>query len=499
MDFSSPARVVRPKWKYVRTPFYSGLAWRLTGSVFRDLAIVMVGFGLLVGTVFPVCVHFLGVPAQHVLTLRFHLYCLAAGLAVGAVNVWIANSVVRQRLRMVASRLEDVRATLERIQQEGDVAGCSPEECFLPVDSDDELGRTSDSFNRMALALGEALHTTSALRQLTERLVERLRLEEMAQMALEEMLAHTASTGGAVFLAKDGALQLVAASGLVDPAPLAGHPSVVKTFQQLGRARLEVPGGILMDRLLAHFPPRAVLVETIRYQDKGLGVALLASDRPYAEEEIRRFQLLSQPLALAFNNALAYDEMERVAALDGLTGCYNRRFGLARLREEFSRARRMEAPLSIVMFDVDHFKTVNDTWGHLAGDRVLIWVAKQARLVLRQEDALARYGGEEFLAVLPFTGEAEAGEVAERIRKAMEAVPVSYGRDLIPVTVSVGVATWPMLPVQSEVELIDEADCALYLAKRTGRNKVVRASQRLERSLSSATDHSLQSHPSQVQ
>ncbi len=162
-----------------------------------------------------------------------------------------------------------------------------------------------------------------------------------------------------------------------------------------------------------------------------------------------------------------------MAALDGLTGCYNRRFGLARLREELARARRMQAPLAVVLFDLDHFKAINDTRGHLAGDRVLVWAARQARLLLRQGDVLVRYGGEEFLLVLPFAGEEEAVEVAERIRQALAASPVPDGRQGIPITVSAGVAGWPQSAAESEVELVDLADAALYAAKRGGRNRVV--------------------------
>lgn len=436
----------------------------------------MAGFGLLVGLVFPWAVHWMGVPSLLVLNPKFQIYCVVAGLVVGGVNVLIANGVVRGRMRMLAMRLEEVRATLERIQQEGDPCDCDPEHCYLPVDSDDELGRTSESFNLMAAALGDALHTTAAVRRMTERLVERLRVEELAETALDELLEHTLSAGGAVLLARDGELELAASRGLCEPEQLITHPMVVRVFEQRCGARLEVPGGILLDRVLAHFPPRAVLLESVHDQGRGLGVVLLASDRPYTEEEIRRFRLLSRPLALAFHNALAYDELEKVAALDGLTGCYNRRFGLARLREEFARARRMEAPLAVVLFDIDHFKAINDTHGHLAGDRVLMWVARQARVSLRQGDVLIRYGGEEFLAVLPFAGEDEAAAAAERVRQAVAAMPLPNGRETIPVTLSAGVAGWPPTAAESETELIDLADAALYFAKRSGRNRVVRRS-----------------------
>jgi diguanylate cyclase (GGDEF)-like protein len=225
-----------------------------------------------------------------------------------------------------------------------------------------------------------------------------------------------------------------------------------------------------------------VLLQAVCHHGRGLGVVLLASDRPYTEEEVRRLRLMSRPLALAFHNALAYDELERVAALDGLTGCYNRKFGMARVREEFARARRMDAQLALILFDIDHFKTINDTWGHLAGDRVLMWVSGQIRRALRQEDVLVRYGGEEFLAVLPMTGEEEAAAAAERIRQSVGEVAVPCGRDSIPVTLSAGVAAWPQNAAESELQLVDLADAALYLAKRGGRNRVVSRASVVERS-----------------
>jgi len=452
---------------------FRGLPLRLTRSVFRDLAILMVGFGLLVGMVFPYAVHRMGVPKEHVLSVRFHLYCLLAGLIVAGMNMLIANGVVRSRLRLVAGRLKDVRARLERIKQEGDTSGCDPEHCFLPVDSDDELGETSEAFNQMARALGDALRTNTAVRRLAERLVEQLRMEEMARAALDQLIEHTLSSGGAVLLAREGQLQLAAARGLARPEALTTHPEVCRVFERLDGARIEVPAGVVLDRVLAQFPPREVLMQAVSHHGRAIGVVLLASDRSYREEEVRRLRLLSRPLALAFHNALAYEEMERVAALDGLTGCYNRRFGLNRLREEFARARRMDAPLAVILFDIDHFKSINDTWGHLAGDRVLASLARQIRLSVRQGDLLVRYGGEEFLAVLPFAGEEEAAKAAERIRETVGASAVPCGSVSLNVTLSAGVAAWPQQEVETEVELVDLADAALYHAKRSGRNCVI--------------------------
>lgn len=448
------------------------LSLRLTPSVFCDLAIYMVAFGLLVGLAFPYAVHRMGVPKEHVLSLRFHVYCVLAGLMVAGVNMVIANGVVRARLRLLASRLEDVRARLERVQHESDASGCDPEHCLLPVDSNDELGRTSAAFNQMAGALADALRTNSAVRRLGERLAEQLRPDEVARTAIDELLEGTLSVGGAVLLASGGQLQVAAARGLANLDALTLHPEVRRVFETQATMLIEVPQGMMLDRVLVHFPPRGVILMPVVHHGRGLGVVLLASDRSYTDEEIRRVRLLSRPLAMAFHNALAYEEMEQVAAIDGLTGCYNRRFGLSRLREEFARAKQMETPLGIILFDIDHFKTINDTWGHLSGDRVLMAVARQARLSVRRGDVLVRYGGEEFLVVLPFAGELEAGLAAERIRESISASPVPCANGSVSVTVSAGVAAWPETLCEDEMELVDLADAALYKAKRGGRNRV---------------------------
>lgn len=344
------------------------------------------------------------------------------------------------------------------------------------MDSEDELGRVSEAFNSMAGTLAETLQTIAAVRHLGDRLVEQLRMEELGRMALDELMEHTLSAGGAVLLAREGQLQVTAARGLVHPENLSAHPEVCRVFERQGEARLEIPGGLVLDRVLAHFPPRAALLQAISHHGRSIGAVLLANDRPYTEEEVRRLRLLSRSLALAFHNAIAYEELERVAALDGLTGCYNRRFGLQRLHEEFARARRMQVPLGLALFDIDHFKSINDTFGHLAGDRVLMWVARQIRACLRQSDILIRYGGEEFLAVVPLAAEEETAELAERIRQAVASSAVMHGRHAIRVSLSAGVASWPQMEAESEIQLVDLADAALYVAKSSGRDRVIRRS-----------------------
>ena len=184
-------------------------------------------------------------------------------------------------------------------------------------------------------------------------------------------------------------------------------------------------------------------------------------------------ELFRQNFGLALNNAVAHDRLQRLAALDPLTGVYNRRFGMSRLHEEFDRAVRMNAPMGVLMMDIDHFKQVNDTYGHLVGDRILIAVTRIARTILRDGDVLIRYGGEEFLAVLPAASCEDLRLVGERMRRAIEDSSVAEGSQTIRVTMSLGAAAYPNQNVEKEETLVQLADDALYQAKESGRNRLV--------------------------
>jgi diguanylate cyclase (GGDEF)-like protein/PAS domain S-box-containing protein len=161
------------------------------------------------------------------------------------------------------------------------------------------------------------------------------------------------------------------------------------------------------------------------------------------------------------------EELRRLSTTDGLTGLFNRRHLDESLEKEFHRSVRTQSPLSVIMFDVDHFKKFNDTHGHDQGDRVLQVVAKTLRDALRKYDLPCRYGGEEFVGILPNTSAEGAFSVAERLRLDVEAAVV----DGLTVTISLGVATFPDLTLDTPEGLIEAADAALYRSKEGGRNR----------------------------
>jgi two-component system cell cycle response regulator len=166
-----------------------------------------------------------------------------------------------------------------------------------------------------------------------------------------------------------------------------------------------------------------------------------------------------------------HDEIYRLTTVDGLTQVFNRRYFEETVEREISRCHRYGRSLSLVMVDIDHFKTINDTYGHLAGDHVLKHVASSIRTRIRREDILSRYGGEEFAVLLPEVELKGAVQLAEKVRKLIEKQVFEFDKQPIPVTVSAGVATLTQ-PMHEASDLVRMADTHLYAAKTDGRNRV---------------------------
>jgi diguanylate cyclase (GGDEF)-like protein len=165
-------------------------------------------------------------------------------------------------------------------------------------------------------------------------------------------------------------------------------------------------------------------------------------------------------------------QMYESALRDGLTKAFNKKYFTDRLESELTFALRHISPLVLVMFDIDHFKKVNDTYGHQAGDLVLSELATLLTAALRAEDVFARYGGEEFAVICRGTDVSQAQVVGERIRKAVEGHRFVYEGTQIPVTISVGIAALPDPAVKDATDLVSRADKALYQSKHGGRNRV---------------------------
>lgn len=210
-------------------------------------------------------------------------------------------------------------------------------------------------------------------------------------------------------------------------------------------------------------------------QKKTIGVLLLGGlATPAFKRDAPSFlNLIQNEVTMLLDNARLYEAAKRLAITDGLTRIYNHRFFQELFEKEYKRSDRYGTVFSLIMLDIDFFKRINDTYGHLYGDEILKEMAELVKGCLRTMDIVARYGGEEFAILLPETNLAEAVQTAERIRRAVESheFMASRGKGL-KVTVSQGVTSYPSEGIKSRSDIVAKADAALYEAKESGRNRV---------------------------
>lgn len=442
---------------------------------FRRLCAGMLAMGLGIGSVFPLFVRAFGMPERIAASAPFVGATLTAGLIVGSLNFLLVDRIVRPRLRRLASGMEQVRDAMRRAMYDDNWSDCAPERCSVLENDADEIGTVARSYNALLQALHDAHQIENSIREFNRALSRRLDLQELGESALSMLRDFASADAGAIVLERHGEWTVLASQGLINPEGITTSPGFRAANQQHSQRRIVLPAGVDVDAVLVRFHPADVLLTPIIDHGLILGWLVLAAGEPLAAEAPRLLPLLMQGLGLAMNNALLHDDLQRVAALDALTGVYNRRFGLQRLEEEIARAERAQGPLALLMFDIDHFKRVNDTFGHLAGDKVLIRTAALCKSLLRDGDVLLRYGGEEFIAILPGAGPQDAAGLAERIRFAMARTEVESGDRVIQVTVSVGVVA--ATPPSGAEDLIAEADARLYRAKALGRDRVVAAAE----------------------
>lgn len=471
-DHAPQAPTARLGWDDAIIPPFKQPLPRLTKRVFTDLGIWMSGLGLLMGVAFPFFAVAFGVPTRYVLTVPFFAATVTAGLVVGAANHFLSRLVVRSRLQFMRSKMSKVEETLRDATFTDGAGDCTPENCLIPVDSEDELGDAAASFNHLVEALATSQQSTMVARRFATTLAAHIELQPLVDAALRTLDDAGDFSASAVCLLREGELVTAAANGVTDPAELASSGLVERSYRTLDVIKVDVPDDIHLDGGIVAFRPRSIMAFPLHIRLVPIGVLVLASVREITDGEEQLIQQLLPNFAVALNNALSHERLQRVAAIDPLTGLYNRRFGLERLSQDFSRSVRSKEPLGVILFDIDHFKAVNDTHGHQAGDRVLQAIADGVKGVLREGDTLMRYGGEEFLAVLPGAGEPDLRDLAERVRRVVESTVINDGDIEIRVTVSLGVVSFPMADVTDMDDMIRKADAAMYNAKKTGRNRL---------------------------
>ncbi|HBB67195.1 MAG: hypothetical protein A2X28_08190 [Elusimicrobia bacterium GWA2_56_46] len=219
---------------------------------------------------------------------------------------------------------------------------------------------------------------------------------------------------------------------------------------------------------------RSLVVVPLNLFGSMTGFIRLVSAEPnrFSTPDLRTLEIISTIATVSMENIHMFERVRELAIKDGLTGLFTHRAFQTRIEEEILRAARSKVPFSLIMSDIDHFKSYNDTYGHQAGDAVLKAVARELAESIRDIDFAARYGGEEFAVILTGVGKARAAGVAEHIRKALEARRFSFNGEVTRVTASFGVAEFPAEAAIAS-QLVRSADERLYRAKHGGRNRVV--------------------------
>jgi diguanylate cyclase (GGDEF)-like protein len=260
--------------------------------------------------------------------------------------------------------------------------------------------------------------------------------------------------------------------------------NMLKVFSILGeepieveRVNLQVEKGKLRNKQKVMDPQASLkshLTLPLVIEGEIIGCISINGDQAnmYNVPRLQFFSVLGYQMAASLKHIQRFSTVKKEAIYDTLTNLFNRRHFEERLSAETQKAFESESNLSMIMVDIDHFKKVNDTFGHDGGDKVLRGIASLLKNSVRQHDTVARYGGEEFVLLLPGAPLDPTNMVAERIRRSVENTSFDMGQTQIHITISLGISNFPIHRMKSKEELVKMADLALYEAKKGGRNRV---------------------------
>lgn len=327
------------------------------------------------------------------------------------------------------------------------------------------------------------------LRQASSAVAATLHQDEAVERVLEHLKKVVPYDSSSVQLLRGDYLEIVGGHGFSDLSRIlglrfssSGDSASASVIQSKSHLILYDAQEIYADfRVPPHDHIHGWMGVPLMVQNQVIGVITLDSVKAGAfnQTHARLAQAFADHVAIALDNARLFEDTRRLAMIDPLTSINNRRHFYELAYVEFERSCRYHHPLAAIMLDLDHFKQINDQYGHTTGDQVLQMVAKTCQQRLRKSDIFGRYGGEEFVALMPETDEHRAWNVAERLRRSIARTPVHINGNTISITISLGVATLSELdllenqPDDALEKLIDHADQALLQAKQAGRNRVM--------------------------
>ena len=368
-----------------------------------------------------------------------------------------------------------LRAEIQRLLEAARAIGRGDFSKTVPAEGNDEFAALGNEFNSMAEELEERLEELQRERVRLQDAIRRVGesfTKSLDRVGLMEVVVQTAVDGveaacGRATIRREDRLQEVAATGDTGSYQRALHAAEAAALDAGQAAEIEVAGASTL---------AAPLVGT---DDKAVGgiVSVARGDRRFTPGERELFSYLTNQASMSVENVDLHETVQRQAVTDELTGLFNHRRFQEVITQEVERARRYNQELGLIMLDIDNFKRVNDTYGHLQGDMVLREVARVLRQSSREIDEPARYGGEEMAVALPQTDLEGAYQFAERVRRRIEALELELidGDGILKVTASFGVASVTKTSGDGKDALVAAADAALYRAKRSGKNRTVRA------------------------
>ncbi|MCS5636018.1 MAG: GGDEF domain-containing protein [Myxococcota bacterium] len=402
----------------------------------------------------------------------------------------VDSSLVRQAAEWVDERAQGIRLLVileaARATEIDSVFVAGADECLVGSFDDRSLRRCIARLidARRAAIRSLLLHETIRIMEDCRPLAYCLEPGQLYPMTLELILRATSRRRGFTLFKRENVPQSDAVAlrgfeqedtGLVCRTLLGDKSIDFDAFEGLAVLR----SGVLHDALrAADVEVSALLVVSLGGEGRESGiVALFDDDRPFGPEDVDRADIVTRHGIAALENSATYALAKERAYVDDVTQAYNAGYLLRTCENEIQRSERYGTPLSVLFLDLDHFKTVNDEYGHLVGSEALRRLCRVLEQCVRQVDTLARYGGDEFSIILVDTDHATALQVAERIRRRIDAYVFEVDRDVrLSLTLSIGVATCPTHGVVRD-RILDLADKAMYRAKSEGRNRICSANE----------------------
>ncbi len=348
----------------------------------------------------------------------------------------------------------------------------------IELKTGDEFEKLGKSFNTMAKSIRRREDRLKKHYQVAKLLMSTINLKELTEKILNVVIDVTESQLGILYLCDEEGEDLMP---IVHYGCRADLPALKIGEGLPGRSLIdrkciilnppEAEKGEMMEMGFAKIQPEEIAYVPLIFKDGNVGVLVIGRLKRYTQDEKELFNYLGNQISIALDNTIIHRRIQELSISDPLTGLYNRRYLSIRLEEEWSRCKRQNEPLSVILADLDDFKSVNDTYGHDKGDIVLKNVGTILRKLARKEDVVSRYGGEEFVIVLTNVNSVEASKKAEEIRREVKDSKYPWASEDI--TVSVGVACYPEVHVEKPEELLQTSDRAMYEAKTEGKNRVI--------------------------